>query len=153
MNKFKVGDTVTPVKAERYGHNHIMKQLVGKTLVVSWVSLFAGNDENDSKLVLAGIPGKVVRFWHSEDLQLVPTVQPESIPPAVQKPIRRGDLVEYQGEICVVFSEGEDSDGEYRLASLTGNTDHNWVKINELTRVGTIRKKVKQLKAQVEDEK
>lgn len=28
MSKFKPGDKVTPVKAERYGHNHIMKQLV-----------------------------------------------------------------------------------------------------------------------------
>ena len=153
MNKFKVGDTVTPVKAERYGHNHIMKQLVGKTLVVSWVSLFAGNDENDSKLVLAGSPGEVVRFWHSEDLQLVPTAQPESIPPAMQKPIRRGDLVAYRGDICVVYSEGADRDGDHLIVSLTGEPDHNWAKIDELTRIGTIRKKVKQLKAQVEDEK
>ena len=149
MNKFKVGDIVVPINADRYGHNLIMKQLV-----VIWVSLFAGNDEDDSKLVLAGIPGEVVRFWNSKDLRLVPTAQPESIPPAVQKPIRRGDLVRYKGEIWVVFSEGEDRHGDYSIASLTGeSSNYNWAKIDELTRVGTIRKKVKQLKAQVEYEK
>ena len=153
MRKFKVGDKVTPIKAERYGHNHIMKQLIGKTLVVTWVSLFAGNDEDDSKLVLAGVPGEVVRFWHSEDLQLVPTAQPESIPPAVQKPIRRGDLVRYKGEIWVVFSKVADSEGDYMIASLTGEPDYYWANIDEFTRIGTIRKKVKQLKAQLGDMK
>lgn len=152
MSKFKVGDTVTPIKAERYDNNHIMKQLIGKTLVVTWVRLFVGNDEDDSKLVLAGVPGEVVWLWHSEDLQLVPTAQPESIPPAVQKPIRRGDLVQYKGEIWVVFSEGEDRYGDYSIASLTGESDYNWAKIDELTRIGTIRKKVNRLQAQMEDE-
>lgn len=150
MNKFKVGDKVTPIKAERYGHNHIMKQLVGKTLVVSWVSLFAGNDEDDSKLVLAGIPGEVARFWHSEDLQLVPTAQPESIPPATQKPLRRGHLVNYKGKICVVISKGTDPDGDYRIASLTDTPHFFWASVDELTKIGSIRKKVNRLQAQLE---
>ena len=147
MSKFKVGDIVVPINADHYGDNACMKQLV-----VTWVSLFAGNDEDDNELVIAGVPGEVARFWNSKNLRLVPTAQPESIPPAVQKPIRRGDLVRYKGEIWVVFSEGEDRHGDYSIASLTGGSDHNWAKIDELTRIGTIRKKVKQLKAQVEDE-
>lgn len=69
------------------------------------------------------------------------------------KPIRRGDLVRYKGEIWVVYSEGGDRHGNCSIASLTGESDYSWPKIDELTRIGTIRKKVKQLKAQVEDEK
>lgn len=68
------------------------------------------------------------------------------------KPIRRGDLVECRGALWVVYSEGEDFDGDYSIASLTGVSKTHRVGINELTRVGSISKKVKRLKAQMEDE-
>ena len=98
----------------------------------------------------AEIPGQGSRWaWMSDEVRLA---TPEEIA-AAEKPLRRGDLVLYKGEIWVVYSEGGDRHGDYSIASLTGESDYNWAKIYELTRIGTIRKKVKQLKAQVEDEK
>ena len=64
--------------------------------------------------------------------------------------IRRGDLVDYDGDICVVFSKGADRDGEYMIASLTGEDDYYWASIDEFVRIGSIRKKIKQLREQKE---
>ena len=66
-------------------------------------------------------------------------------PAAAQKPLRRGDLVEFCGGIWVVFSE--DAYGEYGIATLTGDSNYYYADIDELTRIGSIRKKVKRLKA------
>lgn len=68
-----------------------------------------------------------------------------------QKPLCRGDLVEYRGALWVVYSNGEDFDGYYSIASLTGFARTHRTGINELTRIGTICKKVKRLKAQIGD--
>ena len=62
---FKLGDKVQPINADRY--NDIMKQLVGKTLLVRSV----GNDKNGDEIVCAGAPGEEDWFWHSNDLRLV----------------------------------------------------------------------------------
>lgn len=60
------------------------------------------------------------------------------------KQIRRGDLVECRGALWVVYSNGEDFNGDYSIASLTGIPQTHRVGINELTRVGSISKKAKQ---------
>lgn len=79
---------------------------------------------------------------------------PDPAPAAAKKPIRRGDLVKYQGKIFMVISKGADPEGDYTIASLTGEPDFNWVKnwakIDELTRIGSIRKKVKRIKKEME---
>lgn len=69
---------------------------------------------------------------------------------AAEKPLRRGDLVVWNGEIGVVFSNCADRDGDYAIASLTGDPDHYWVKIDELTRISSIGKKVERLKNEME---
>ena len=75
---------------------------------------------------------------------------------AAQKPqpLRRGDLIEYDGDICVVYKKFGDGDGiGYRVVSMTGDAGRWYVTHGELTRIGSIRKKVKSLKAQMEDAK
>lgn len=91
----------------------------------------------------------------SDSAEWVVRNQPtDPAPAAAQKPLRRGDLVEYQGDICVVLSKGADRDGEYYgIAPLTGTFNYYWADIDDLTRIGSIRKKVKRLKAQMEDAK
>ena len=93
----------------------------------------------------AEIPGQGITWsWMPDEVRLA---TPEEIESA-KKPQKlcRGDLVVYKGEICVVFSEGPDRAGDYMVASLTGDPDYNWPKIDELVRVGSIIKKVRRLK-------
>ena len=179
MSKFRVGDKVTPVNVDRYTDRNSdrRKEMLGRTLVVRSVH----NDEFTS-VVFAGFPGEGVWQWRPDDLRLVseaqmpersklltvnlgghgflnpyadtsPTEPTDPAPAAAKKPIRRGDLVKYQGKIFLVISKGADPEGDYTIASLTGEPDFNWVKnwakIDELTRIGSIRKKVKRLKAAI----
>lgn len=90
--------------------------------------------------------------WYAGAKVCLRHATPEEIA-AAEKPLRRGDLVEYDGRICVVFSKGTDSEGEYMIASLTGESDYYWPTIDKLTRICSIRKKIKRLKAQMGDEK
>ena len=145
MIRFKVGDKVTPVNA--YRDNDIMKQFVGKTMLV----LSVGDE-----IVCAGVPGEEDWYWHSDDLRLVSETQAEPVteptdpaPAAAQKPLRRGDLVMCRGVLWVVFSTGAQSDGDYWIASLTGDPETYYATICELSRVGSIRKKIKRLKAAI----
>lgn len=169
MSQFKPGDKVTPVNVDRYTDRNSdrREEMRGRILVVRSVH----NDEFTS-VVFAGFPGKGVWQWHPDDLRLVFETQtsttkadpapapaapdptdPAPAPVAAQKPLRRGDLVKYQGKIFMVISKGADPEGDYTIASLTGEPDFNWVKnwakIDELTRIGSIRKKVKRLKAAI----
>lgn len=145
MSKFKVGDAVVLVNADSY--SYIMRQLVGVSLVVRTVE----NDRCGCEVVCAGVPGGEGWFLRSDDLRLVSAAEPTGpTPVTVQKPIRRGDLVEYNGDICVVFSKGANRDGEYRIAPLTGRSDYYWPTIDKLTRLGSVRKKIKQLREQKE---
>ena len=144
MSKFKVGDKVKVINVDRYTDRNSdrQKEMLGCTLLVRAVYY-----EEFTTGVFTGVPGEGVWRWHPDDLQLVSETQTQPVP---QKPLRRGDLVRYKGEIWVVYSEGGDRHGNCSIASLTGESDYSWPKIDELTRVGTIRKKVKQLKAQME---
>lgn len=65
---------------------------------------------------------------------------------------RRGDLVKCRDLLWVVYSEGEDSDGEYRLASLTGDPRVSFVTLDELSWAGSVRKKIKRVKKEMEGE-
>ena len=67
--------------------------------------------------------------------------------PVPQKPIRRGDLVMHRGQIGVVHEI--DRDGDYWVAMLTGDGGCVCRGAEDLTRVGSIRKKVKRLKAAI----
>ena len=157
MSKFKPGDKVVLINVDHY--SDIMKQLMGKALVVNSID----TDKCGCEIVCARVPGEEGWFLYSDDLQLVSETQPEPAPeptdpaPAavaeVPKPIRRGDLVVFNGDICVVFSKGADRGGDYWVASLTGKPDHYWANIDEFTRIGSIRKKIKRLKAQMDGAK
>ena len=71
---------------------------------------------------------------------------------AAKKSLRLGDLVKYNDDICVVYKKYVDADGiGYRVVSLTGGTGRWYVTHDELTRIGSIRKKIKRLKAQMDD--
>lgn len=72
---------------------------------------------------------------------------------AAEKPLRRGDLVVWNGEIHMVFDDHPDSGGEYRVVKLTGECGYDYMPAKELTKIGSIRKKVKRLEAQMEDGK
>ena len=54
------------------------------------------------------------------------------------------------GDVCVVISEHHDRGGDYWVASLTGKPNHYWANIDEFERIGSFRKKIKQLQAQKE---
>ena len=63
------------------------------------------------------------------------------------KSLRRGDLVIYDGDICVVLSKFDGDDGgDYVVASMTRDPYYCWPKVSELTPVGSIRKKIKKIK-------
>jgi hypothetical protein len=154
MSKFKPGDKVTLVSSERYGYNDIMKQWVGKTLLV----LSVGDGKNDDEFVCAGVPGedywywypndlRLVSAWSAEPLQLEPT-DPAPAPAAAKKPLRRGDLVMHRGQIGVVHELDPDGEDGYWVAMLTGDASCVCRGAEDLTRIGSIRKKVKRLRQQ-----
>ena len=148
MSKFKPGDKVVLINVDQY--SDIMKQLMGKTLVVNSID----TDKCGCEIVCARVPGEEGWFLYSDDLRLVSEAQPEPAtepaPAAAKKPLRRGDLVECRGILWVVFSNGEQSDGDYWIASLTGDPETYYATIYELTRVGSIRKKIKRIKKEME---
>ena len=137
MSKFKVGD-------------HIV--------------LIAGPDKSDEVRVVTKsddrtYPLRVDLCTYTEDGQLFAygggtcmrhATDDEIATQQKPKPIRRGDLVKYDGDICVVFGEGASHGGKYWIASLTGEPHYYWVRIDEFVRIGSIRKKIKQLQAQKE---
>ena len=68
------------------------------------------------------------------------------------KPLRRGDLVEFCGDAWVVL-EANQADNGYWIHAMTGNGGQDYARAKELTRIGSIRKKVKRLQAQMEGAK
>lgn len=147
MSRFKPGDKVTPVNVDRYTHRNFdqLKKLLGRTLVVRSVH----NDEFTSA-VFAGVPGDGCWQWHPNDLRLVSVQpEPEADPAPAQKPLRRGDLVEFCGNIWVVI-DAHPAHGGYWIGAITGDPGTRYSNASELTRVGSIFKKVKRLEAQKE---
>lgn len=165
MSKYAPGDKVTPISVDRYTDRNVCQreEMLGRTLVVRSVH----NDEFTS-VVFAGFPGEGVWQWHPDDLRLVfetqaePEADPAPAPAApdptdpapAQKPLRRGDLVMWNGEIGVVHEIDPDGEDGYWVAMLTGDASCVCSSAEDLTRVGSIRKKIKRLKEQfVGDEK
>lgn len=139
MSQFKPGDKVVVIAGPQKGEKvRTLKNRVDSVFFTNF-PVRIKNQHYDAKGIWYA--GTEVCLRHATTDEIT----------AAQKPLRRGDLVEYCGDICVMFSEGEDSDGEYRIASLTGDPDHNWVKIDELTRISSIGKKVKRLKNKTGD--
>ncbi len=66
---------------------------------------------------------------------------------------RRGDLVIYNGSMWLVIADDANSDGEYFIASMTSGPEVNYAKQDELTLIGSIRKKVKKIKKAMEEAK
>ena len=73
MIKFRPGDKVSPVSANRCTYIDDMAKLIGSTLIVRSITIDARNEE----VVEAGLPGEEW-FWHPDDLRLV--VDGEPIP-------------------------------------------------------------------------
>lgn len=151
MSKFKPGDKVVLINVDHY--SDIMKQLMGKVLVVNSID----TDKCGCEIVCARVPGEEGWFLYSDDLRLVSEAQPEPATepaPAASKkpkPIRCGDLVMHRGQIGVVHEI--DRDGGYWVAMLTGDGGCGCRGAEDLTRVGSIRKKVKRIKQEMEDSK
>lgn len=68
------------------------------------------------------------------------------------QPMQRGDLVEFCGDAWVVLAANHAYNG-YWIHAMTGNGGQDYVKAKDLTRIGSIRKKIKRLKAQMEGAK
>lgn len=139
MNKFKVGDYVVAIAGpDKSSKVHVVESSgnptyplrVGPCAYTADGRLFTSS--NSSCMRLATIK------------EIAAMQKP--------KPIRRGDLVEFCGNIWVVIDAHLDHGGCW-IGAITGDPETRYSNASELTRVGSIRKKVKQLKAQVEYEK
>lgn len=73
-------------------------------------------------------------------------------PAPAQKPLRRGDLVVSSGDIYVVI-ETNHADGGYWIHAMTGKRGQDYAPAKELTRVGSVRKKIKRIKNEMEGAK
>lgn len=173
MNTFKAGDKVVLINPVRYTSRNAkaMEKLTDNTLVVHSVSsdgsaVFAGLPGKrtwlwrSKDLTLAYEDWEEPSFdndysrytWEIEcqedrRRESAQDKSNEREPAASKKPIRRGDLVEYDGNICVVWKKCVDVDGlGYRVTALTGNAGHWYATHDEVTLVGTIRKKIKKIK-------
>lgn len=96
------------------------------------------------------IPGKFnATDWQNsliERKEIADDLNQELRTTAAQKPLRRGDLVEFCGDAWVVFEANYADDG-YWIHAMTGNSRQGYARARDLTRIGSIRKKVKRLKA------
>ena len=147
MYVFKHGDHVVPLRADRAGCTLEMKKNIGKVL-----KIYDTTGRLGDFTVMAGVPGSNRKqwFWHHADLR---PATPEEIAAAQKpQPLRRGDLVVSNGDIYVVI-ETNHADGGYWIHAMTGKGGQDYTKAKDLTRIGSIRKKVKRLKAQMGGEK
>ena len=149
MTKFKAGDYVVPVRADRPGCIQEMKMQIGKVLQVYDSTHFIGD-----LTVYAGKPGSKNKkwVWNPDDLRLATN---EEIQKAEsRKPFRRGDVVKYDGDIWIVLGLGDEHLNEIEIASLTGEVKKYYVLIDEnISRIGSLRKKIKYMKNLAGDEK
>ena len=139
MNKFKPGDKVVVIAGPQKGEKvRSLKNRVDSVFFRNF-PVRIKNQHYDAK----GI-------WYAGAKVCLRHANPEEIA-AAEKPLRRGDLVQVQGYIGIVSSEGPDVDGDYTIALLTGeeNTVAYERGIN-VKRVGSIRKKIKRIKKEME---
>lgn len=142
MSKFKTGDYVVPLRADRPGCIQEMKMQIGKVLQV-----YDGTDILGDLTVYAGkLDSKKKRWlWNPDDLRLA-TIE-EIQKAKSRKPFRRGDLVKYDGDIWIVLGLGNEHLNEIEIASLTGEVKKYYVLIDEnISRIGSFRRKIARMK-------
>ena len=147
MNKFKPGDYVVPIRVNRREYTQKMKLLFGVLLTVAQVS-----EDEDCSTVFAGSAGSVDP-WRAEDLYLADTDEKIAAAIKLLPPLKRGELVEYQGDIWVVTNGTLPTDLFAKISSVTGKERARWVAPDAVVLVGNIRKKVKRIKKEMECEK
>ena len=184
MNKFKIGDLVTP---------KIECMLSGKALRVTAI-----DQENKHWSILVEVHG-LSRLFQQEDLRHITTEEIEaglnqankpdvaqiteqyeaqckemleeinclsalvteldnklkqvtesSVDVIKQKPIQRNDIVLWKGNLHLVAGYDRTRDNEWWLYSLTSYAIDDYAPEKELIRVGSFRKKVKQLRIKLE---
>ena len=149
MNKFKVGDTVTPVDVSCRLYSEEMKQLVFTPLTV----VDPTPDRDDTPFVLTKDSKGVDRFWFASDLRLVVDDSEPTAPlPEKEKPkvLHRGDLVKYGDAVCVIVDGNLTNNTHHLVAMLDGFwVGCEYAPVEHLTKIGSVRKKVKKLKAQM----
>ena len=70
------------------------------------------------------------------------------------KPLQVGDLVAYDDGIGVIFDKPPHEDSEYQVTRITGRwVPYDYVKAHELKKIGSIRKKIEHLMAQLPEPK
>lgn len=142
MTKFKAGDYVVPLRADRPGCIQEMKMHIGKVLQV-----YDSTDTVGDLIVCAGkLESEKKRWlWNPDDLRLATDkeIQKEKS----RKPFRRGDLVKYDGDIWIVLGLGDEHLNEIEIASLTGELKIYHVLIDEdIVPIGSLHKKIKWMK-------
>ena len=154
MSKFKVCDKVTPINMDRSDDLRLVSKAHSETVdpcltqqSQAWSSVVKTLDEVMPSWTLHHETGKAAAVAAIKELARK-AKKPKATPET--KPLRRGDLVKYDGDICVVFSKGADREGDYRIASLTDKPDYFWANINELAKIGSIRKKIRRIKKEME---
>lgn len=141
IRQFKPGDYVVPINTHVI-YTAKMKRHLGRVLQVSVVR------DGYYLSVRAGIPGEEAWWrWHPDDLR--PATAKEIAAAQKLKPLRRGDLVMHRGQIGVVYELDPDGEDGYWVAMLTGDASCVCRGAEDLTRIGSIRKKVKRLKAAI----
>lgn len=147
MVEFKSGDYVVPIRANRGEYGPEMRTLVGTVLRIPYgytgyrgVIFPAGKPEPKSEKWL----------WYADDLRLATGDEIATVPKP--KPLRRGDLVDYRGDVCVVFDADTSNYGGRLIFPLVSKdrTDLVYVYIDDLVYVGSIRKQLKRAKKKVE---
>jgi len=126
MSKFKPGDKVVLINVDHY--SDIMKQLMGKTLVVNSID----TDGCGCEIVCARVPVEEGWFLYSDDLRLVPELVTTQKP----KMLDRGDLVEYLGEVWIVTIGTTPTDIFAKISTMTGKERTRWVTAYDVTCVG-----------------
>lgn len=144
MSKFKPGDKIMILAAADW-YQPSKRALVGKVQTVAEVESFDGEP-----FILTNSDEKNAHFWAwGWKLDEVRHATAEEIAAAQKpQPLRWGDLVKYDGDICMVFDERPTDYGERLVVILDdrGRSGYHYAYAEYLTRVGSIRKKIKRIK-------
>ena len=147
MGKFKAGDYVVPVRVMRTDDTVVQELGANIGQVLQVFDILQSIDIH----VFAGKPDGEAWFWHPAELRMATAEEIEAATkPKPPKTLKRGDLVTYKGRVCVVFDKQADQDGDYRIVFLSGECGYGYVPADQLKRIGSIRKKVKRFKKEME---